>query len=179
MSRTKDPATKYRMRLFVSNGHRYAATADPGYNGNRKWVSNTTIWGKVTEELVFKPNLRFVNLTAAEKEKFIFPEDWDISAAFGKLPAEDRNAGKSFSGSIGKCGFCCTFCPSYRRGKCAGCASRGEGDCFIRDCVLRRAIDCCTLCPAFPCDDILTRPHVTLFDKEWLKWKKMETEETT
>ena len=179
MSRTKDPDTKYRMKLFVSNSHRYAATADPGYNADRKWVSNTTIWGKLTENLVFEPNLRFVQLTAGEKKKFIFPPEWDISSAFGKTAEDSGKKGrKRITDLIGKCGFCCASCPSYRNGKCKGCNSQGEGDCFTRDCVLKKGIDYCGLCPDFPCDDILTRSHVTVPGKEWLEWKKSEKETT-
>jgi transposase len=78
------------MKAFVSNNHRYASTADPGYNENKKWVSNITIWGKLTPELVFEPNLRFMLLKAEEKKKYIFPECWDISAAFRKPETEDE-----------------------------------------------------------------------------------------
>ncbi len=90
MSRPKDPETQYKMKQFVSNSHRYAATASPGYNAEKKWVSNTTIWGKLTKESVFEPNLRFMLLPAEEKKKYIFPKDWDISSAFKKASTEDE-----------------------------------------------------------------------------------------
>ena len=90
MSRLKDPDTQYRMKAFVSNKHRYAATTNPGYNADKKWVPNTTIWGKLTPDLVFEPNLRFMLLKAEEKKKYIFPECWDISAAFRKPETEDE-----------------------------------------------------------------------------------------
>ncbi len=97
MSRRKDPETQYRMKLFVSNSHRYAATANPGYNAENKWVSNTTIWGKLTENSVFDPNLRFMMLSTDEKKKYIFPENWDVSAAF-RTPSTEDEGGEVYNG---------------------------------------------------------------------------------
>ena len=97
MSRPKDPDTQYRMKLFVSNKHRYAATAAPGYNENGKWVPNTTIWGKLSEDSVFEPNLRFMMLTSEEKKKYIFPEDWDTSAA-SRTPSTEDVGGDVYTG---------------------------------------------------------------------------------
>lgn len=90
MSRPKDPNTQYRMKLFVSSNHRYAATANPSYNAEKKWCSNITIWGKLSEKSVFEPNLRFMLLTADEKKKYIFPKEWDISSAFKKPTSDDE-----------------------------------------------------------------------------------------
>lgn len=97
MSRPKDPKTQYRMKLFVSNNHRYAATASPCYNAEKKWVSNTVIWGKLTKDSVFEPNLRFMLLSIEEKKKYIFPEGWDISSAFKKASTEDEG-GELYNG---------------------------------------------------------------------------------
>ena len=47
-----------------------------------------------------------------------------------------------------------------------------QGDCFTRDCVLRQGISCCGECENFPCETILTRPHTTVLDRDWLRWKK-------
>ena len=46
------------------------------------------------------------------------------------------------------------------------------GDCYIRDCVLKQSIDCCGACEQFLCDTIMTQPHATVLDKDWLRWKK-------
>ncbi len=97
MSRHKDPNTQYRMKLFVSNNHRYAATASPGYNKEKKWVSNTVIWGKLTEDFIFEPNLRFMLLTTEEKKKYIFPKDWNTSSAF-KEPSIEDDGGDVYNG---------------------------------------------------------------------------------
>ena len=74
---------------------------------------------------------------------------------------------------LGKCGFYCGCCPTYRKDGCQGCMEEHKaGDCYTRDCVLERGIDCCGACEAFPCDAILTRPHATVLDQDWLRWKK-------
>lgn len=74
---------------------------------------------------------------------------------------------------LGKCGFYCGSCPTYRNDSCSGCMDEHrEGDCYTRDCVLRKGLEFCGACGAFPCEPILTRPHATVLDKEWLRWKK-------
>lgn len=74
---------------------------------------------------------------------------------------------------LGKCGFYCGCCPTYFKGGCSGCLKEHEaGDCFTRDCVLKKGIPCCGACEEFPCDTILTQPHCTVLDKDWLRWKK-------
>lgn len=79
---------------------------------------------------------------------------------------------------LGKCGFYCGCCPTYLQGQCSGCLDAHEtGDCYTRDCVLRRQLPCCGACEEFPCDTILTRPHVTVLDRDWLFWKQQEKDE--
>ena len=74
---------------------------------------------------------------------------------------------------LGKCGFFCGCCPTYIKGGCKGCTDEhAAGDCYTRDCVLEQGIACCGACERFPCDTILTKPHTTVLDKEWLQWKK-------
>jgi len=74
---------------------------------------------------------------------------------------------------LGKCGFYCGSCPTYRNRGCAGCLEEhASGDCHTRDCVLTRGLDFCGACEIFPCEIILTKPHTTVLDKDWLRWKK-------
>ena len=74
---------------------------------------------------------------------------------------------------IGKCGFFCGSCPTYLNDSCMGCLLEHQiGDCYTRDCVISKEIDYCGECSNFPCDTILTKPHTTVLDKDWLKWKK-------
>lgn len=74
---------------------------------------------------------------------------------------------------IGKCGFYCGACSTYIAGNCNGCVDEHrDGDCFTRDCVINQKLNFCGECNKFPCQTILTRPHTTVLDKDWLKWKK-------
>ena len=74
---------------------------------------------------------------------------------------------------IGKCGFYCGACPTYLAGNCSGCVKEHtEGDCHSRDCVIRKKLRFCGECPEFPCEPILTKPHATVLDRDWLQWKK-------
>lgn len=45
---------------------------------------------------------------------------------------------------------------------------------YTRDCVLRRQLSCYGVCEEFPCETILTRPRVTVLDRDWLLWKAQE-----
>lgn len=79
---------------------------------------------------------------------------------------------------LGKCGFYCGSCPTYRNGKCAGCMdAHGPGDCFTRDCVLAQGFDCCGACQNFPCDELFRRKKATVLDREWLQWKRRSRSE--
>ena len=74
---------------------------------------------------------------------------------------------------LGKCGFYCGACPTYINKECGGCVdAHTEGDCFSRDCVMRKELKFCGECKEFPCDMILTQQHCTVLDKDWLLWKK-------
>ncbi|MBQ3558116.1 MAG: DUF3795 domain-containing protein [Agathobacter sp.] len=74
---------------------------------------------------------------------------------------------------LAKCGFYCGTCPTYINGNCNGCIEEHmEGDCFTRDCVIEKGLDACGQCEKFPCDTIITKPHTTVLDSEWLKWKR-------
>ena len=74
---------------------------------------------------------------------------------------------------LGKCGFYCGSCPTYAEGVCAGCVEEHQpGDCYTRDCVLKKGITACGMCKEFPCDTILEKAHCTVLDKDWLQWKR-------
>ncbi len=51
-------------------------------------------------------------------------------------------------------------------------AEHQKGDCFTRDCVIKKGLGYCGECDQFPCDTILSTPHTTVLDKAWLLWKK-------
>ena len=74
---------------------------------------------------------------------------------------------------LGKCGFYCGSCPTYINGGCLGCVDEHKtGDCFTRDYVIKQGITACGMCKNFPCNTIMTQPHCTVIDKDWLQWKK-------
>ena len=74
---------------------------------------------------------------------------------------------------LGKCGFYCGACPTYIKGGCRGCEDEHTtGDCFTRDCVKEKKLNFCGECKNFPCDTIMTKPHSTVLDKDWLAWKR-------
>lgn len=74
---------------------------------------------------------------------------------------------------LGKCGFYCGCCPTYLQGGCMGCLQEhSPGDCYTRDCVLRKGLTCCGACETFPCPTILTQPKTTVLSPDWLRWKK-------
>lgn len=74
---------------------------------------------------------------------------------------------------LGKCGFYCGACPTYIKKECRGCLDEhAEGDCFSRDCVMRKELQFCGECREFPCETIMTQQHCTVLDKDWLLWKK-------
>ena len=84
--------------------------------------------------------------------------------------ATEAFLGKDKSGLV--CPYC-GCCPTYIKGGCKGCVDEhSEGDCYTRDCVLKQGIACCGACEQFPCDTIMTKPHTTVLDKDWLRWKK-------
>ncbi|MCH3918099.1 MAG: transposase [Spirochaetia bacterium] len=89
MGRKKDPNAKYRMKAFRSNGHRYAITTDPKINRKGVRVPDITVWGKLDEPFLFIPNIRFRLLSSDEKERFLFPEAWDLSRRYDRTGVPD------------------------------------------------------------------------------------------
>lgn len=91
-----------------------------------------------------------------------------------KLPGEFTiTAKKSAKTEQGKCGFDCALCPTYKNCDCKGCMEEHKtGDCCARDCAISKNAEHCLLCCEFPCELLLTQPHTTVLDKDWLKWKQ-------
>ena len=78
--RPKDPKSPYRVFQHLSNGYQYGSTVQTVYSNEGKRIRKITHWGSLSRELAFKPNLKFIMLPRDERDKFIFPSDWDISA---------------------------------------------------------------------------------------------------
>ena len=87
MSRNPDPDYPFKMVERRSRGHLYAATKKriPSTTSD-KIISTDIFWGKLEEteanddfKYRFIPNKSFCLLEEAERSRFIFPPDWDIS----------------------------------------------------------------------------------------------------
>lgn len=81
MPRPIDPEAPYRMRIHRQGKYVYASTqparTDPK-TGKR--IHAYAHWGRLDPETKrFSPNKAFLMLTVEEQEKFIFPEDWDLT----------------------------------------------------------------------------------------------------
>lgn len=101
MARPINPETPFKITLHVNGGYRYATTRPLIKTDDGKVHNKSIHWGTVTDDLKFIPGYRFLYAPQEEREKLIFPEDWDLSeihklASFRKSgrPAnegEDRN----------------------------------------------------------------------------------------
>ena len=79
--RKPDPNSSYHIILHTNNGYRYAATVETTYNEEKKRIRKYTQWGTVSLNNIFTPNLLYTMTPVTEREKLIFPAEWDISAA--------------------------------------------------------------------------------------------------
>lgn len=89
--RKADPLSSVRMRAHVANNYQYAATVKTIYSNEGKRIRQYTHWGTLSKDLVFSPNMQFTMSPRKVRDAFIFPEDWDISAA-RKLNEESPKA---------------------------------------------------------------------------------------
>ena len=80
MGRPVDPATQYRIRKHVIGDYTYASTQPPRSDSNTGKKSYRHVhWGTVDENNKFMPGTEFYQASPEERERLVFPEDWDIS----------------------------------------------------------------------------------------------------
>lgn len=80
MSRRVDPSNQYRMRIHRTHGYQYASTQCPVMDSdNTRKQYRHKHWGRIDERNRFHPNQEFLLLPVAEREKMIFPPEWDLS----------------------------------------------------------------------------------------------------
>ena len=81
MSRPTKEESIYKVSIHKNGGYMYAATHPytVDENGNRKYVY--CHWGVVDENKKFIPGKRYVFASLEERERLIFPDDWDMSEA--------------------------------------------------------------------------------------------------
>jgi hypothetical protein len=86
MARPVDPDAQYRIKLHVTSGYTYASTQPPSIDpetGKKKY--RHIHWGTVVpagrqnEKLKFIPGSTFYLASPEERNRLIFPEDWDMS----------------------------------------------------------------------------------------------------
>ena len=81
MSRPTKEESIYKVSIHKNGGYMYAATHPytVDENGNRKYVY--CHWGVVDENKKFIPGKRYIFASLEERERLIFPDDWDMSEA--------------------------------------------------------------------------------------------------
>lgn len=93
MARPIKEETAYKVTLHVNGKYRYASTRPRIITEEGKKNSNKSIhWGTVTEDLKFIPNRKYLYTSIEERQKLIFPKEWDLSE-IAKLSSE-RKAGR-------------------------------------------------------------------------------------
>ena len=82
MGRHANPDTRYRVKIHVTKGYTYASTQPPYFDTNTGKKKYRHIhWGTVDEGLKFIPGSAFYLASPEERERLIFPEEWDMSEA--------------------------------------------------------------------------------------------------
>ena len=80
MARPVDPNTPYRISIHVTNGYRYACTQPSMVHPKTgKRTHRLVHWGTVDDNLKFRPGKQYIATPPEERQKLIFPEDWDLS----------------------------------------------------------------------------------------------------
>lgn len=84
--------TIYKVSIHVNGKHRYASTQPftVGEDGRKRYTHKH--WGTVDEGLRFHPNTTYLYASIEERQKLIFPEDWDLSEL--EMLASSRRRGR-------------------------------------------------------------------------------------
>lgn len=71
--------TIYKVSIHVNGKHRYASTQPftVGEDGRKRYTHKH--WGTVDEGLRFHPNTTYLYASIEERQKLIFPKDWNLS----------------------------------------------------------------------------------------------------
>ena len=79
MARPRDPESPFKVGEHKSNGHIYATTQPYVYDKNGKLVRRHFSWGTLINSK-FIPNANYLYASKEDRDKLIFPSDWDLSA---------------------------------------------------------------------------------------------------
>lgn len=78
-SRPLSASTQYKMIVHTNGGHRYASTKPYSIDENGVKRYSYKHWGILDENNRFRPGITYLYATIEERQKFIFPKDWDLS----------------------------------------------------------------------------------------------------
>jgi|GEM_PF-1353852 len=82
MARPVDPDAQYRVKPHVTNGYTYASTQPSHFDpetGKKKY--RYVRWGTVDGNLKFTPGSKFFLAPPEERQRLIFPKNWDTREA--------------------------------------------------------------------------------------------------
>jgi hypothetical protein len=82
MARPRIEGTNYKVTIHKNGKYTYASTQPLLVNEKTGKTFNRRIhWGTVDENLKFHPGKSYIYADAAERDKLVFPSDWDMSEA--------------------------------------------------------------------------------------------------
>lgn len=76
--RPKNPVSPYTMTIHKNGKYRYASTQRPVEDEDGNVEYRHFHWGSLDANNVFHPNHVFLYLPTDEKNKFIFPDEWNL-----------------------------------------------------------------------------------------------------
>jgi hypothetical protein len=82
MPRPKDPQSTYRVSTHKTNGYTYASTQPAAIDpGTGKRTHRHIHWGRLDDDMVFRPGIAYLTASPDERARLVFPEGWDLSEA--------------------------------------------------------------------------------------------------
>lgn len=88
MARKPNPLLPYILGPHRSGGYVYATVREPFKGSSGKTEYKHVVWGNLVDSNVFIPNKEFILLPAEERDKYIFPEDWNLDE-YAKIMGTD------------------------------------------------------------------------------------------
>ena len=88
--RKPNPITRYRVYMHIDKKYKYGAVQEPVVENDGRKKYKVVHLGKVDDNNVFHPNFRFKLLPLSEREKYIFPEEWNLSQVIAINQQERR-----------------------------------------------------------------------------------------
>ena len=79
MTDSTDTKASYVVKPYKGNGYTYAITLQPFPDSTGRKKYKRIYWGFLDSDLKFHPNKSYVMASPEEREKLIFPKEWDIT----------------------------------------------------------------------------------------------------